>query len=191
MAGRWTPRRPPTPRCATGECLASAQLTGYDQIHLVGRVLSGLFDLGSVLLLFFLARRLFDWRVGLIASFLLALTALNIQGSHYFAVDTFLTFFVMLTIWFTLDVAEGKGWPAFVGLGLSMGLTLACKVSVFLLVAVVALGAWVWLRRRRGARAQHRPGACSACRRRSGAGSHRRPRRLSRGPALCLGRSQL
>ena len=54
--------------------------TGYDEIHLVGRVLSALFDLGSVLLLFFLGRRLFDWRVGLVASFLLSLTALNIQG---------------------------------------------------------------------------------------------------------------
>jgi hypothetical protein len=122
--------------------------TGYDQIHLVGRVLSGIFDLGSVLFLFFLARRLFDWRVGLFASFLLALTALNIQGSHYFTVDTFLTFFVMLTIWFTLDMAEGGGWPSYVGLGLSMGLTMACKVSVFLLVAVVALGALIRLRRR-------------------------------------------
>jgi YYY domain-containing protein len=122
--------------------------TGYDEIHLVGRVLSALFDLGSVLLLFFLARRLFDWRVGLVSSFLLALTALNIQGSHYFAVDTFLTFFVALTIWFTLDVAEGKGWLAFAGLGIGMGFTLACKVSVFLLVIVVALGGWVRLRRR-------------------------------------------
>jgi YYY domain-containing protein len=122
-------------------------LTGYDQIHLVGRVLSGLFDLGSVLLLFSLARRLFDWRVGLIASFLLALAVLNIQGSHYFTVDTFLTFFVELTIWFTLDVVEGKGWPAFVALGLSMGFTLASKVSVFLLAVVIGLGAWLWVRR--------------------------------------------
>ncbi len=121
--------------------------TGYDEIHLVGRVLSGLFDLATVLLLFLLTRRLFDWRVGLISSFLLALTVLNIQGSHYFAVDTFLAFFVLLTLWFTLDVAEGKGWLAFVALGVSMGLTLASKVSIFLLAVVVALGVWVRLRR--------------------------------------------
>jgi len=126
---------------------APQHLTSYDRIHLVGRVLSALFDLGTVLLLFFLARRLFDWRVGLVASLLLALTVLNIQGSHYFTVDAFLTFFVELTIWFTLDVAEGKGWLSFLGLGFSMGLTLASKVSVFLLAVVVALGAWVWLRR--------------------------------------------
>ena len=122
-------------------------LTDYDQIHLVGRVLSAIFDLGSVLLLFFFGRRLFDWRVGLVASALLAVAVLHIQTSHYFAVDTFLTFFVLLTLWFTLDVAEGKDWPAFVGLGASMGLTLACKVSVFLLAGIVALGAWVRVRR--------------------------------------------
>ncbi|MGD8737372.1 MAG: DUF2298 domain-containing protein, partial [Anaerolineae bacterium] len=121
--------------------------TDYNQIHLVGRVLSGIFDLGTVLLLFFLARRLFDWRVGLVASFLLALTALNIQGSHYFAVDTFLTFFVTLTMWFILDVAEGRGWLSFVGLGISMGLTLACKVSVFLLVLIVLMAVWFRVRR--------------------------------------------
>jgi YYY domain-containing protein len=124
------------------------RLTDYNHVHLVGRVLSGLFDLGTVLLLFFLARRLFDWRVGLLASFLLAFTVLNIQGSHYFTVDTFLTFFVTLTLWFTVDVAEGKGWGAFTALGASMGFTLACKVSVFLLAAVVGLGVWMGWRRR-------------------------------------------
>ena len=123
-------------------------LSGYDRIHLVGRVLSAIFDLSSVLLLFFFARRLFDWRVGLAASYLLALAVLDIQASHYWGVDTFLSFFVLLTLWFLLDVAEGKGWPAFVGLGLAMGLTLACKVSVFLLILVVVLAAWLRVRRR-------------------------------------------
>jgi len=127
---------------------ANPPASSYDQVHLLGRVLSGLFDLGTVLLTFFLGRRLFDWRVGLGASFLLALTVLNVQGSHYFAVDTFLAFFVALTLWFTLDVAEGGGWRSFVNLGLAMGLTMACKVSVFLLVVVVALAVWLRIRRR-------------------------------------------
>jgi YYY domain-containing protein len=127
---------------------ANPSPSSYDQIHLIGRVLSALFDLGTVLLTFFLARRLFDWRVAPGAAFLLAFTVLNIQGAHYFAVDTFLTFFVALTLWFTLDVVEGHGWRAFANLGWAMGLTMACKVSVFLLVAVVALAAWLRVRRR-------------------------------------------
>ncbi len=127
---------------------ASPRFTGYDQIHLVGRVLSALSDLATVLVLFFLARRIFDWRVGLAASFLLALAVLNIQGSHYFVTDTFLTLFVTLTLWFTLDLAEGKGWGSFLGAGLSLGLAISCKVSVFLLVLIVLVGAWIGLRRR-------------------------------------------
>jgi YYY domain-containing protein len=132
----------------SSEDFTGPRFTDYDQIHLVGRVLSAIFDLATVVLLFFLARRLFDWRVGLVASFLLALAVLNIQGSHYFAVDTFLTFFVTLTLWFTLDLAEGKGWASFLGAGLGLGLTISCKVSVFLLVVIVLLGAWIGLRRR-------------------------------------------
>ena len=127
---------------------AGPRFTGYDQIHLVGRVLSALSDLATVLVVFFLARRLFDWRVGLAASFLLALAVLNIQGSHYFVTDTFLTLFVTLTLWFTLDLAEGKGWISFLGTGLSLGLAISCKVSVFLLVLIVLIGAWIGLRRR-------------------------------------------
>ncbi len=123
-------------------------LTSYDRIHLVGRVLSGLFDLGSVLLLFFLARRLFDWRVGLISSLLLALAALNIQGSHYFTVDTFLTFWVALTIWFTLDVAEGKGWTVLRGPGHQpWALRWPARSASFSWWRSSPLGAWVWVRR--------------------------------------------
>ena len=165
--------------------------TGYDEIHLVGRVLSGLFDLASVLLLFFLARRLFDWRVGLVASFLLAFTALNIQGSHYFSVDTFLTFFVMLTMWFTLRRRRGErlallprprsqhGPDARLQ---SQRLSPGCRG--------VALG--VWMRpaapRRRGKRpSQDALRAVIG----SGSGGHCGDRRLPRRPALCLGGSQL
>ena len=40
------------------------KMIGYDQIHLVGRVASAVFDVGSVLLVFFIGRRLFDSRTG-------------------------------------------------------------------------------------------------------------------------------
>ncbi|MBI3538139.1 MAG: hypothetical protein HY070_11360 [Chloroflexi bacterium] len=45
-----------------GDVLA---MTGYGEIHLVGRVLSALFDLSTVLLIFFIGRRMYDARVGI------------------------------------------------------------------------------------------------------------------------------
>ncbi len=121
--------------------------TGYDQIHLVGRVLSAIFDLLTVLATYLLGRRLVGKWVGLLGAFLLAMAVLNIQGAHYFAVDTFLTFFVTLVLWFTLDLAEAPTWRTYVNLGLAMGATMACKASIFLLAVVVGLAAWLRLRR--------------------------------------------
>ncbi|HZS90407.1 MAG TPA: hypothetical protein VFE42_23315, partial [Chloroflexota bacterium] len=52
---------------------AAVNQIGYDQVYLVGRALSALFDIGSIVFLFLLARRLYrDNRVALLASFLLA-----------------------------------------------------------------------------------------------------------------------
>jgi hypothetical protein len=64
-------------------------MTGYGQIYLLGRFLSGLFDLGTVLVVFFIAQRSFKkfW-LSWLAAFLYACSALPIQISHYFIVTT-------------------------------------------------------------------------------------------------------
>ncbi len=110
----------------------------WGEAHLVGRVLSALFDLGSVIGLFFVGRRLYGVRVGLLASALLALTALDIQTSHFFAVDTFSTFFALASFYFAVRVAEGGRWWHYGLLGLAIGLGLACKISVLIFGVVVA-----------------------------------------------------
>jgi len=110
----------------------------WGEAHLVGRVLSALFDLGSVIGLFFVGRRLYGARVGLLASALLALTALNIQTSHFFAVDTFTTFFALASFYFAVRVAEGGRWWHYGFLGLAIGLGLACKISLLTFGVVVA-----------------------------------------------------
>jgi YYY domain-containing protein len=74
--------------------------TGYDQVNVVGRVLSGLFDLGSILFVYLICKRMYkNSRLGLLASLFLALSVLPIQLSHYFTVDTFAAFFVMAGIY--------------------------------------------------------------------------------------------
>src|SRR5574339_389291 len=54
----------------------------YDKITLVGRNLSALFDIATILFLFLIAKRLYGKKVGLLAVALLALSVLNIQLSH-------------------------------------------------------------------------------------------------------------
>lgn len=78
--------------------------TGYDQIHIVGRQLSALMDLGTVLVVYLIAMRLYNRRAALLASALAALMVLPIQLSHYFTVDTFTNFFGMLAFFFAVSV---------------------------------------------------------------------------------------
>ena len=79
--------------------------TGYSQIHIVGRYLSGIFDLGTVALIFLIAKKIFKsgW-VGVISAAFYSFAALPIQISHYFIVDNFTTFFSAAAIYFATQV---------------------------------------------------------------------------------------
>ena len=59
---------------------------GYDEAYLVGRALSALFDLGTVLLVYLLGRRLLGAWPAVLAAALLALAVHSIQIAHFFAV---------------------------------------------------------------------------------------------------------
>jgi hypothetical protein len=87
----------------------------YADINLVGRFLAGLFDIGSVLVVFLLGRRLYGRNVGLLAAFLLTVTVLNIQHAHFFVVESFLTFFSLVGVYYSVRIAQDGGgttpWP--------------------------------------------------------------------------------
>ena len=131
--------------------------TGYEQIALVGRVLSALFDLTTVLLIFFIGRRMYGTRVGLVGAFFLALSALDIQQSHFFTVDTFTNVPILLAFWFALDVADGRGIRAFVLAGAMFGLALAGRINIAPFAVVLIAAAVLYAYRAAGATADHRP----------------------------------
>ena len=125
--------------------------TGYGEVHIVGRVLSALFDLSTVLLIFFIGRRMYGVRAGLLGAFFLALAALDIQQSHFFTVDTFTNVPILLAFWFALDIADGpstrSGWiRAFVWAGAMFGLALAGRINIapfaVVFIAAALLAAW-------------------------------------------------
>ncbi|MGD9092779.1 MAG: DUF2298 domain-containing protein, partial [Anaerolineales bacterium] len=84
--------------------------SGFNQMTDVGRPLSALADLLTVLLVFLIAARVYDRRVGVLAAAFSALAVLQIQLSHFFTVDTFLNFFTWLAIYFAVRVAGGRWW---------------------------------------------------------------------------------
>ncbi len=105
------------------------EMTQYDRVVLVGRVLSGLFDLAAVGLLYLLGTRLYNRRVGLLAAALGAATVMAIQLSHFFTVDSFSTVFIVAGMYVAALVMERGRWWHYALFGALTGLAMACKVT--------------------------------------------------------------
>ncbi|GAC1511728.1 MAG: hypothetical protein NVS2B12_28590 [Ktedonobacteraceae bacterium] len=131
----------------------------FVKITLVGRVISAIFDSGTILLVgwltFLLARAARPdlssaWRMALFAAALVVFTPLQLQLSHFYAVDTMLVFFVTLTLVAGVGLARTEKvmrW-SFVA-GLAYGLALATKFSAAPLAIPLGVGLYLhWQRRR-------------------------------------------
>jgi len=108
-------------------------LTSYDQIFLVGRVLSAIFDSFTVLLIFLISLKIFKKNnIAIFGAFLYSICIFPIQQSHFFTVDSFTVFFFTLTI---LLIISNKSLLS----GLIFGITLANKTSVGITLPVLLL----------------------------------------------------
>lgn len=114
----------------------------YNHFTLVGRALSAIFDTGTVLLVALIVRKLVGRWWGAFAAAFVAMTPFEIQLSHFYAVDTVLTFFVTLTLFGAIHLAMPRPIPANRALppfwptigwsiltGVAFGLAMASKIS--------------------------------------------------------------
>jgi YYY domain-containing protein len=114
--------------------------TGYGQVYLVGRAMSGLFSLGSIVFLFLLGRTLYrDDRMALLASFLLAVTVLDIQYAHFFVVDAAADFFTTGALYFLARVQQRGRLRDHALTGTFWGMALASKISILVFGPLVVL----------------------------------------------------
>ena len=129
--------------------------TGYDQVHLVGRMLSLIADVLTIFMLYLIVTRLYGQAAGLLAAAFSALAVLQIQQAHFFTVDTFTNLFMYAAIYFGVRVAQSAGewrdgqiqnWKAFarhplfwfsLGFGLMLGLAAASKINAIVLALML------------------------------------------------------
>lgn len=86
--------------------LTGTPWTGYNGAHLVGRAMNAAFDTLSILLVFLIGSRLFGRWPGLLAAAFYAFATFPIQQSHYWTVDAFTSFWVVLAIYFAVRVMQ-------------------------------------------------------------------------------------
>jgi len=124
----------------------------FSNLTLVGRVVSAIFDCGTILLTGWLGLMLADdhtperrkaWTLALLAAALVTFMPLQLQLSHFYAVDTMLLFFITLTILACValvNTAAPTRWSLVAGLGYALALATkfsAAPLVVPLLVAVI------------------------------------------------------
>ena len=123
-----------------------AQANSYTELPFWGRGLSAALDLLSVFLVFLLSRLIFGYWTGVIAMALSAFTVLDIQLSHFYAVDTALLPLTLLTLLAATVIATEDSRAPYVWGGLAFGAALATKTTALLLVlplgTAAVLAAW-------------------------------------------------
>ncbi len=127
-------------------------------LHLVGRPLAALFDVGTVALTYRLAMSLRKANpapgkeredatvrpaTGLFAAALLSLAVLPIQASHFYTSDVLVTFLVMLSLNLASNLVQGGGRGRQAALGVAVGLALATKLSAAPLLFVIPVACWL------------------------------------------------
>lgn len=113
----------------------------YNNIALMGRLLSAFFDLGTLVLVYKIAKNILiskSKNFPLLSTFFYALSVLPIQLSHFYAVDTYLTFFITLTFFILIKLINNRTYNCL--LGISFGLAIASKISALLFLPVIGLG---------------------------------------------------
>ncbi len=134
------------------------QVNTFFNLTLVGRAINAVFDSGTVLLTGWLALMLvndetpgrrYAWNVALLAAGLVAFTPFQIQLSHFYAVDTMLLFFVVLTMLACVALVNTDKpirWSLVAGIG--YGLALATKFSAAPLIVPLFVALLLrWYRR--------------------------------------------
>ena len=137
--------------------------TAYGAIRLMGRSMSAICDILSLLILYCIGRRLFNNRIGLLAAALSGLAVMQIQQSHFMTVDNFCVLFSVSTMYAAVRIAQRpclirpaaaadsshvpaqpyridrRAWGWFALFGVSLGMTVASKINLAPLAGMILI----------------------------------------------------
>jgi len=122
----------------------------FDKINLLGRVLSSIFDIGTLILIALIIKTIAkDVKIAILAAIWYACSVLPIQLSHFYAVDTLLTFFITATLYVLILYAAQSTRLRTLGIGVCFGLAIATKISAVLLLVPIGMTMLFLFRSRR------------------------------------------
>jgi 4-amino-4-deoxy-L-arabinose transferase-like glycosyltransferase len=111
--------------------------TNPTTLVILARLLSVLFDVGTICVVCYLGKKYAGKGIGLTAAVLVAINPLLIKQAHLVNVDSPLTFFTMLSLFFIYHIHQQPRSKWYVLAGISIGLAAASKYNGALLLLVL------------------------------------------------------
>lgn len=118
--------------------------TGYNEINLVGRLLSAISDSLAILFVYFIGKNLYGYRVGLLAAFFYAGTVALIQQAHFYTVDSLANFFAVVSIYVAVNISESNRFKHYLIFGVIYGLAISSKISLVLVILLLPIALLVY-----------------------------------------------
>ena len=113
----------------------------YDGFLTVGRTYSALFDVGTLIVIYFIADKYFSRKTAIFTTLLYSLSVISIQQSNFYTMDSFAAFFMMLTLKFSLDIFYSKKIKGqvinIILTGIFLGMAIGCKFSAVVELALI------------------------------------------------------
>ncbi len=112
----------------------------WPNINIIGRSFSALFSSLSLILVFFLTKKIFNKKVAILATFFTAFCPSLIQTAHFSVTESLLVFWLLLISLLSLKIADKASYKNYLVTGFIWGLALATKISA-LSFAIIPLTA--------------------------------------------------
>ena len=103
-------------------------------LFLTGRIVTALLGTATIAVIYFLGRRLYGRKAGLLAALLYAVTPIAAQHSHFLTVDVPATFFVSLALLWASRLLTRQTWGDYVLAGVWVGIAAATKYNAVLVL---------------------------------------------------------
>jgi len=112
-----------------------------DRLYIVGRMVSVILGTLSVLAIYFLAVKIFNSSsAGLFCAYILAILPMHVVNSFYVRPDVMMMFFLLLTMYFSIEIVNANRASSYIYCGLFLGLSAATKYSAgsYVLMPILA-----------------------------------------------------
>jgi YYY domain-containing protein len=103
------------------------------------RFWSAIFDIGSILFLYFIGARLHNRWTGLFAALIYACAPLVIQKAHFGTVNAITAFFVVLAFWAAAGVQDRGRYFYYAVFGIAFGAAVAGRINILPLIGVLGV----------------------------------------------------